>query len=361
MSYELRKFNLRSESDTPLTITAAEIPTLVPEKILKEWMDGDTDPYYKIQEIKYPVLANRYNYLESFFESFIKKLKRTAIPGSKGGHETSWGKRAPTDLLLVGAKINSNGDGTGSVFFKNYIPKTGDSGDNAIFIKENKTGMVDYSLVSYTRDEIIENPDFSRTYNVVESMYGERNDAVGYGEGAMEQKTNNKEIEKGEGMTKEEILKGLLTLKTNNGVDLPEIAKHLNLESLLITDEQTAGIAKLNAIKKLCGDRDPVELITAMQEAEKLNAESVRSAKISEEFGPENWDDTKKENKGRSYAEQVLDGKELTEENIKGVKENSIYVSLAAERADVNSEDNELGESVNGGQKKTNGIKVEEY
>ena len=68
MSYELRKFNLRSESDTPLTVTAAEIPTLVPEKILKEWMDGDTDPYYKIQEIKYPVLANRYNYLESFFK-----------------------------------------------------------------------------------------------------------------------------------------------------------------------------------------------------------------------------------------------------------------------------------------------------
>ncbi len=342
MSYELRKFNLRSESDAPLTISAAEIPTLVPEKILKEWMDGDTDPYYKIQEIKYPVLANRYNYLESFFESFIGKLNRTAIPGSKSGHETSWGKRAATDLILVGAKLKSNGDGTGSVFFKNYIPKVGDSGDNSIFIKENKTGMVDYSIVAYTKDEVIENPDYSRTYNVIESMYGERNDAVGYGEGAMEQKSNNKEINKGEGMTKDEILKALLTLKTNLGITLPEVAKHLSLESLLITDQQVADIVKMNAIKKLCGEKDPVEMITEMQEAAKLNSDSVRSAKISEEFGPKEWDDTKKENKGRIFAEQVLEGKELTEESIKGVKENSLYISLAAERADVNSDDNDI-------------------
>ena len=162
-------------------------------------------------------------------------------------------------------------------------------------------------------------------------------------------------------MTKEEILKALLTLKINLGITLPEVAKHLSLESLLITEQQTADIVKMNAIKNLCGDKDPLEVIAELKEAVKLNSDSVRAAKISEVFGPKEWDDTKKENKGRQFAEQVLGEREMTDEVMKEIKENSLYISLAAERAVATSDENNLGEVIGGADKKNNGIKVEEY
>lgn len=351
-----KKFNLR-QSKEPIKIDASSIPDTISSDAKNEWIGEDKDPYYKIQKIEYPIKANGDIYVESFFQSFINSLKDAPIPGAKDGHVTQWGARGNTDFIMSGAKLESNGDGTGAVFFKNYIPKE----NNETFIKELNSNMIEFSLVAYVKEERIDKGDGEVEYHVTEAISGFRNDAVDVG--AMEQKLNNKNlnIEKGEGMTKEEILKGLLTLKTNNGVDLPEIAKHLNLDSLLITDEQTAGIAKLNAIATLCGGKDPVEMITELQASVKQNADSVRAAKISEEFGPKEWDDTKKENKGRMYAEQVLGDKELTAENIKEIKENSLYVSLAAERAVASSEENDLGESVGGKEKKTNGIKVEEY
>ena len=170
MDYKLRKINLRKDNDKPLKIKADEIPTLVPETAMVKWMEGDKSPYYKVQKIDFPLVANGYNYVESFFESFINKLNRAPIPGSREGHEMSWGKRGKTDFLLVGGKIDKKKNGKGSVYFKNYILPEGESGDNANFIKENETGMVDYSLVSYTKDERIENPDGSVTWNVIESM-----------------------------------------------------------------------------------------------------------------------------------------------------------------------------------------------
>ena len=188
-----KKLNLRMEDDKPIDISPDSIPNLVPVDYLSKWMEGDDNPYYKIQEIEFPLVANGYNYTEKFFKSFVSKLKKRPIPGARLGHETSWGKRAVTDLLLIGAKFNSNGDGSGSVLFKNYIPLIGESGDNTVFIKENKTNMIEFSLVSYTKDEREEHPDGSITWNVIESMFGERNDAVAYGEGAMTQKTNNRE------------------------------------------------------------------------------------------------------------------------------------------------------------------------
>ena len=151
----IKKINLRAANDKPLTITADEIPNTIPQKALNKWQLGDDEPYYKIQEIEYPLLANGYNYLESFFKSFIKKLERAPIPGSKDGHEMSLGKRGETDFIMSGALIKPNGDGTGKVYFKNYVPKEG----NERFIKENETNMVEFSLVSGTRDERQENGD----------------------------------------------------------------------------------------------------------------------------------------------------------------------------------------------------------
>jgi len=51
--------------------------------------------------------------------------------------------------------------------------------------------MIHYSLVSYTKDEILNDKNGKTIINVVGSVKGERNDAVEIGLGAMDQKTND--------------------------------------------------------------------------------------------------------------------------------------------------------------------------
>ena len=117
---ELRRLNYsQSKKKTRLIIDPTEIPNLVPADILKEWQKDDTDPYYKIQEIEYPIVANRINYKESFFESFINKLKERPIPGSRAGHELFSSVRPPTDFIMIGAKMVPASDGNGTVYFNN--------------------------------------------------------------------------------------------------------------------------------------------------------------------------------------------------------------------------------------------------
>jgi hypothetical protein len=91
--------------------------------------------------------------------------------------------------------VESKGNGSGTVYLKNYIPPKGESGDNGVFIAMNKAGMVDYSIVSYTRDVVQSTPDGEPVRQCVESLYGERNDAVDLGSGAMDMKTNAAEPE----------------------------------------------------------------------------------------------------------------------------------------------------------------------
>jgi hypothetical protein len=188
----LRRLNILVENKAKLRISAEEIPTLIPQNILREWQANDNDPYYKLQAIKYPIKANGLNYKESFFEEYISKLKDRPIPGSKNGHDMGWGKRPSTDLLLVGALMEKKGDESGVVYLKNYIPKEGANGSNEIFIRECKSDMINFSIVAYTRDEVINDGD-KMERNIVGSVKGERNDAVEYGLGAMEQKTNEDE------------------------------------------------------------------------------------------------------------------------------------------------------------------------
>jgi len=185
-----RKFNLRRSDDSVLTIDPATIPTLVPSNVLTEFQAGDSNPYYKIEKIEYPTYANGYTYIESFWDSYINKLNRAPIPGSKDGHETRWGARGPTDFINVGGRVDKNGDGTGTVWLKIYVPPKGANTDNTMFIKECKANMVDFSIVSATRDEMQTLPDGTHQWYCVESMGGERNDAVDYGTGAMDMKTN---------------------------------------------------------------------------------------------------------------------------------------------------------------------------
>jgi len=351
----IKKFNLKSSKGL-LKIDPDTIPITIPKAAQAEWMGGDEDPYFKIQAIKYPLKANGDNYLESFFESYISKLKNAPIPGSKSGHEMSYGKRGDTDFILAGALMESKGDGKGTVYFKNYIPKE----NNETFIKELNSNMIEFSLVSNVVEERIEKKDGSVEWNVIESVYGERNDAVDVG--AMDQKLNaqNNIEDIGEKrMDKKEILEGLLVLKTNNGITLPEIAKNLSLETLLITDEQKANLTKHNSIVKLCGEFDPVEFIKGLVEERKENMASVRSAKMTESFGVKVFEDTKKANKARLYAEKVLGDAELTDEKVNEIKEDELYKYHALERSDVDNPENELGVSEEKNKKiNANGVKV---
>lgn len=189
-----RRFNFRSEADSVLNLDPNTIPNLSPKASIDLFTEGDSNPYFKIQAIKYPAKANGWDYIESFWKSYLSKIERAPIPGSRTGHNMQFGARGPTDLVVVGGKIVPNGDGTGTVFLKNYIPLTGESGDNSVFIKANKAGMVDYSIVSVTRDVITPAADGDYKKECVESLAGERNDCVDYGTGAMEMKTNASSI-----------------------------------------------------------------------------------------------------------------------------------------------------------------------
>lgn len=345
---EAKKINFRRIVDKPLNISVDQIPTLAPDEKINPWMDGDTDPYYKIQEFEYPLEANGFFFGEEFFESFINKLNTQLIPGSKSGHNMDWGRRPSTDLLLVGGKLEKDGNGKGKAYFKNYIPKSGDSGDNSVFIKENQTGMVDYSLVAMTRDEERVNKDTDRLeWWAVESLGSERNDAVGYGDGAMEQKTNSREADKkGENtVTKKELLEALNTMKENNGISLQEIAKAMSVGNLLVSEEQLKSLSTFGEVKKLCGETDPIEFVNSLIQEKKANSESVRKAKLDEVFGPEKSKETGKKNHARSFAETMIGESELTDEKVNEVKKNETYLVLAADVADVNSDYNRIEKS----------------
>lgn len=320
MKKKFKKLNLRDFNDQKLVISDVEVPTLVPENIMQEFLKDDPEPYYKIQKIDYPIKANGYTYQEGFFETFLNKLNRSYIPGSKYGHTTSWGARPTTDLLLVGGKLEKHGDGSGSVYLKNYIPKNGESGDNTFFIKENKSNNVDYSLVAYTRDEVIRKDGEETIVNVLESLGGERNDAVEYGLGAMKQKTNKQEG--GSKLNKKELLEGLKTLKANAEITTPEIIEAFGLEGdYKILSEIKSIIKKENVIDEL----------------KKIIAENYET-KLNNICG--------EETDLRVFAETFFAG-EITDEKIEAFKNNSIAKKLKAETADQTSKMNVVEETGN--------------
>jgi uncharacterized protein YcbK (DUF882 family) len=349
MEQILRKLNFRETgSAATLAIDPSSIPTLIPAKNLAIITEGDTDPYFKIQEISYPIKANGWNYKESFFKSYIAKLNDKPIPGSKDGHNFNWGKTPQNDLFLIGAKINEKGDGTGTILLKNYIPPVWAS-DNTAFINDAKLNLVHFSMVSYTRDEIVDGPDDVREYNVIESVRGERNDAVEFDAGAMDQKTNGKagdspeEIEENDTMLKkDEVLEALRNFKANGVINAPELAKTLGLE--IVGEIHTKAIATLKKVNELTGTDDPVKAVETFLSEKKENAKAAIDNKLTEEFGA-----VDKKNLLRAHANTMSDAMAADtkmEDRVKSIKENSISIHLAAQAADFNSSQNrESGKS----------------
>lgn len=135
----------------------------------------------------------------------------------------------------------------------------------------------------------------------------------------------------------------LLTAKNNEKIDLETIAKHLDLSHQLITVEHKNAVA---TVKKLNGLTDGVELVEFVEsliDEKKLNSAAVREAKMTEVFGSKVDETTKKENVIRTFADGMLEGKEVTDKAIEDLKKNSIYLGLTADKADMNSDQNSLG------------------
>ncbi len=342
---DIRRINLEDLGAETLDIDPATIPTLIPDKHLKEWQKGDSNPYYKVQRIKYPIVANRVTYVKSFFESFLNKAKVRPIPGSKDGHHMNWGKRPPSDFALIGGKIEDTGGDEGYVYLKNYIPPVGDNGtSNERFITENKTNMIHFSLVAYTKDVGEEDPvtgNYSIT--VVESVRGERNDAVERDLGAMKQVTNAvesgdggqaKNAEKGdEQMELKDMLKAIRNALTNGSANIVEVSAELGVADKMVNAEHEAGVKLADEFKKL-NIKDPVAEFKALQAKVKTDVDAVFNAKLDVEFGPSKKDATGAEtNALRQCAEALIDRTANADEAIKAFKTTAAAKQLAGKLA----------------------------
>ena len=332
-----------------LNIDPSTIPTLAPQSSIDDFSKGDTNPYYKIQKIDYPLVANKMNYGKQFFESYVSNLKDRPIPGSKDGHDLRVGSRPKTDFLMVGAKIEPKDEKSGSVYFKNYIPPKAES-DNSNFITECKADMVHFSVVAYARKEFLQNPDGTQTVNILDcGSQGLRNDAVSYGEGAMGQVTNQIEQKKADVIgdeficleaampNKQEFLDSL-KVHASSGVTLPEIAKAMGQEHLLTTKEHEDALKTVNAIKE-AGIKDPIAELGVLRNKIESDQKIVRNAALDTAFGA----DTNGKNTLRQYADEKIqkDCKDLNSA-IEEIKKSPIALKLAGQAADYMSEQNQI-------------------
>ena len=347
-SYEKVFLKLVSgDKQEKLNINSVDIPTLSPEASIAEFSKGDTNPYYKIQKIDYPIVANEMNYGKKFFESYIENLKDRPIPGSKDGHNLQYGVRPKTDFIMVGAKIEPKTDKSGSVYFKNYIPAKAES-DNSNFITECKSDMVHFSVVAYARKQIVKNEDGTSICNILDcGSQGLRNDAVSFGEGAMSQVTNQtRDVDviddeficlEAVMPNKQEFLDSL-KVHAGSGVTLPEIAKAMGQENLLATKEHEDALKMVNAIKE-AGIKDPVAELVVLRNKIESDQKIVRNAALDTAFGA----DTNGRNTLRQYADEKIK-KDCTDVNaaIEEIKKSPIALKLAEQAADYLSDQNQI-------------------
>lgn len=352
----LRRLNfVDAGSVEGLNLSADEVPTLIPAEKMNAWLKGDTEPYYKIQMIEYPIKANGLIYEESFFESYVSKLKNHPYPGSKNGHSVFWGERSKTDFILVGGKLEKNGDGSGKVYFKNYIPPKGESGSNETFILENKSNMVHYSLVTFPKEIREITSEGEVIHRVVESVKGERNDAVDYGTGAMKQVTNKSDlvqvdnIENNEGeimekVDKADLFKRLNNLLTNGEIALSEVVDTLGLKEKLVNKDHENALILMNSLKD-AGIEDPVKEIADLKAQISKTDSLVKNAKLSEVFGPSKVEDGKETNLVLKYASEKLTNAkgEDFEKAVNSLKEDPVLIALQSQAADPTSELNFIG------------------
>jgi hypothetical protein len=279
----------------------------------------------------------------------LSKMKESPIPGSRDGHHLEWGRRPPTDLYLIGGKVSEDEK---SVFMKNYIPPVGESGDNQAFIKNARANMIHFSIVSYTKDLVFRNDEgYIEKIQAVESIKGERNDAVEHGLGAMKQKTNSYDnIKQGATMELSEMIEKIKNCLSNGSVDKKKVCTDLGVE--ILTEEHKNAVAVIGDLKKNLKTENVVEKINQiMKENDTLkdeNFKAVRNQKMNQAFGAVGTDE--KPNLKREAADLIVTGKyntiEELDQAIEKAKENSVVKSFAAKQADVTSETNLVGKEI---------------
>ncbi len=345
---DFRVLNLLDTSSSGVAIKPDVIPNLVTASAEKEIMENDKDPYYKVQRMEYPIVGNRIEYTESFFESFLNKLKNSPIPGSKSGHTSFFSSERPeTDFYLVGGKLEKNGDGTGIVYFKNYIPKEGATSTNKRFITENKANMVHFSLVTCPKLIVENDPatgDVKRT--AVESVRGERNDAVERDMGAMKQETNAgksgvENPEKGEKhMNKNELLKALNNLMETGQLGLAELADSAKFADKLVNAEHLAAVEVVQGLADLGVKDKIVDEVAALKNQIKADSDLVYNAKLDTEFGASKKDAAGTEtNVLRECAEMALANADRAkvDEAIVAFKNSAVAKTLGGQLASTQS------------------------
>jgi len=376
---EPKRFNIKTKISK---LNPDKIPNLISEKNLEIIQDGDEDPYYKTQEIDILEKANGVLYTKEFWKTYLSKMEDHPIPGSKDGHHITWAKRPPTDLFLIGGKLIKN-----IVYLKNYIPKQGNNTSNETFIKEAKAGMIHFSIVSYTKDKIFLDADgFITDIHAIESVKGERNDAVEVGLGAMAQKTNtdNKETliktvedlnaqaesdddksvykiilqqlnhkptksNKGDNrfMELDEIFEKLNNMKVNGELNILDFCSKLKIE--VVNDTHRNAVKTVENLSKKLNTKDVLESVNEIViQNEKLiseNFKALRENKMNEVFGPEK--NGKEENFKRSTAELLVSKEIMTpaelDQKINEANENELVKKFSFAEADENSESNASG------------------
>jgi len=168
-------------------------------------------------------------------------------------------------------------------------------------------------------------------------------------------------FEKEVSMNKTELLEKAKNFVENDELTLSEIATATNQADKILSKDHIDAVNILSSIKKITGD-NPIEYINQLIDKEKKNEAAVRSARMTEEFGSCKFSNGA-ENKLRTYAEKVLSGKELTNESINELKNDSIAKMLAGEIADENSDANAIGyvekkKNSAGEEKKTRTVKL---
>jgi len=395
-------------------VKAEDIPNTIPANALAELLKNDSDPYYSVEAIDFPVMGNTHiygvqgSYEKGYFESIEKDLKKKPIPGSKNGH--SYSDKPTNDLFLVGMKIEETGNGTGTAYFKNYIPPKDFNGqDNYGLIRDSRLGLLQFSLVSrpvYDEKEL----ETTGKYKVIGTNGGNRNDAVE--EGAMKQTVNSRQ-ETDFGLMRDLVKNGQVTLenidgniiqngkvsrpalrqivsradcenkaeiseiismidKTKNGgkpVDINEIvtavknnniafadiAKNCGFVVRNVQDEENAKIVE--NMKKKLGDEPEKKLDTILAE-NAANAEAIVKNKVIAVYGqPKTKNgDVEADNPAYVYAMDKCKGKNSSEVDslLVSLKDDPIMKMIASKNADMTTTAVVIGDSKKTGVSKNN-------
>jgi len=396
-----KKLVFLNYADIGSKVSADSIPTLVPEEKMKSLLGDDESPFYKVESIEYPVKGTGGIYQEQFFESFKNVMSDRPIPGSKRGH--TWESRPTSDLYTVGARMDKNGDGTGMIHMKIYIPPDGDSDSNAGLIRDAKANIVHFSLVTWPEYTVSKDEEGNEITYFTASKGYERNDAVEYGAGAMQQKVNSDEygwleearsliesgrfntdddsdkpihdgvvmrsalrrmvsranaehkpeiaelislIDKNKGartVTKKEILEAVSAAIENNSLTLKELAAAANSEDRLLTNNHEDALAMAEQFAEL-GVDNPVSSYKNMEETIKKTEKARVENKLKAEFDPNGLGE---KNDLLTHAVDKLGNTPEAEldEAIAELKETAVAKNLAGQLADAGSEANQIGYS----------------